>query len=158
MLGVRIAGNLPFASSLCGACAEICPVKIPIPEILIHLRRRAMEGDLIEGPVASPVVAAGAAAAGFAFSQPALYEVGSQALRVVQAPLRRGAWLPSLPPPADRWTMVRPMPAFDASFRQWWRTRTVAGRRQARARRMRIAALLGAAAAVAVLVLSLIHI
>ncbi len=150
LLGVQIAGNLPFASSLCGACAEICPVKIPIPEILIHLRRRAMEGDRIEGPVASPVVAAGAAAGAFALSQPLLYEAGSQALRVVQAPLRRGTWLQSLPPPADRWTTVRPMPAFDASFRQWWRTRTVEGRKQTRARRIRIAALLGGAAVTAV--------
>jgi len=152
LLGVHIAGNLPFASSLCGACADICPVKIPIPEILIHLRRRAMEGDQIEGPVASPVVATGAAAGAFALSQPALYEVGSQALRVVQAPLRRGAWLPFLPPPADRWTTVRPMPAFDASFRQWWRMRTIEGRKQARARRMKIAALLGGAAAAAGLI------
>ena len=32
--------SLPYASSLCGACYEVCPVKIDIPEILIHLRRK----------------------------------------------------------------------------------------------------------------------
>jgi L-lactate dehydrogenase complex protein LldF len=40
LLGNSIAGDLPFASSLCGACGEICPVKIPIPKILLHLRHR----------------------------------------------------------------------------------------------------------------------
>src|SRR5215207_6156306 len=33
--------SLPFASSLCGACADVCPVKIDIPELLVHLRGRA---------------------------------------------------------------------------------------------------------------------
>ena len=37
--------SLPYASSLCGACYEVCPVKINIPEILIHLRRRIVEAD-----------------------------------------------------------------------------------------------------------------
>ena len=37
--------TLPYASSLCGACYEVCPVKINIPEILIHLRRRIVEED-----------------------------------------------------------------------------------------------------------------
>ena len=45
LLGTRIAADLPFASSLCGACGEICPMKIPIPDILLHLRKRAVEGD-----------------------------------------------------------------------------------------------------------------
>ncbi len=41
-LGMDVAGELPFASSLCGACAEICPVKIDIPHELVHLRHRAV--------------------------------------------------------------------------------------------------------------------
>ena len=35
--------SLPYASSLCGACYEVCPVKINIPEILIHLRHKIVE-------------------------------------------------------------------------------------------------------------------
>jgi L-lactate dehydrogenase complex protein LldF len=35
--------SLPYASSLCGACAEVCPVKIPIPDLLLHLRRRVVD-------------------------------------------------------------------------------------------------------------------
>jgi len=41
LLGLKTAGKLPFASSLCGACAETCPVKIDIPHQLVHLRNRA---------------------------------------------------------------------------------------------------------------------
>lgn len=43
--GVRVeaAGSLPYASSLCGACYEVRPVKINIPEVLIHLRNRVVE-------------------------------------------------------------------------------------------------------------------
>ncbi|MGH3265218.1 MAG: lactate utilization protein B, partial [Trebonia sp.] len=40
--GMSQAGSLPYASSLCGACYEVCPVKIDIPSILVHLRRRVV--------------------------------------------------------------------------------------------------------------------
>ena len=36
--------SLPYASTLCGACYEVCPVKIDIPEILIHLRGKVVKG------------------------------------------------------------------------------------------------------------------
>ena len=42
LVGTAEAGSLPFASSLCGACAEVCPVKIDIPQVLVHLRGRAV--------------------------------------------------------------------------------------------------------------------
>src|SRR5262249_40590678 len=41
--GIEHAASLPFASSLCGACYEVCPVKIDIPRVLVHLRARAVE-------------------------------------------------------------------------------------------------------------------
>jgi L-lactate dehydrogenase complex protein LldF len=37
---------LPYASSLCGACADVCPVRIPIPELLVYWRERAVEAGL----------------------------------------------------------------------------------------------------------------
>ena len=42
LIGLQKAGKLPFASSLCGACGEVCPVKIDIPHQLVHLRHRAV--------------------------------------------------------------------------------------------------------------------
>ncbi len=43
LLGMKHAQTLPDASSLCGACYEVCPVKINIPEVLIHLRHRVVK-------------------------------------------------------------------------------------------------------------------
>ena len=37
---------LPHASSLCGACVDVCPVKIPIPDLLVHWREKAVEAGL----------------------------------------------------------------------------------------------------------------
>ncbi|EGX56308.1 iron-sulfur protein, partial [Streptomyces zinciresistens K42] len=39
-----IDASLPYASSLCGACYEVCPVAIDIPEVLVHLRERVVQG------------------------------------------------------------------------------------------------------------------
>ena len=47
ILGLEKAMPLPFASSLCGACAEVCPVRIPIPELLVYWRERAAEAGLV---------------------------------------------------------------------------------------------------------------
>lgn len=46
MLGLEESLPLPYASSLCGACADVCPVRIPIPELLLHWRERAVAEGL----------------------------------------------------------------------------------------------------------------
>ena len=43
LMEMHHAQSLPYASSLCGACYEVCPVKINIPEVLIHLRNRVVK-------------------------------------------------------------------------------------------------------------------
>ncbi|HLQ36702.1 MAG TPA: LUD domain-containing protein, partial [Planctomycetota bacterium] len=50
LLSPRKAHQLPFASSLCGACREVCPVKIDIPALLLHLRQQAREGKAGQPP------------------------------------------------------------------------------------------------------------
>jgi L-lactate dehydrogenase complex protein LldF len=45
LFGLSKAKQLPYASSLCGACRDVCPVKIDIPELLLHLRKEIAEGD-----------------------------------------------------------------------------------------------------------------
>jgi L-lactate dehydrogenase complex protein LldF len=42
LLGPGVHDSLPFASTLCGACAQVCPVRIEIPRVLLHLRGRAV--------------------------------------------------------------------------------------------------------------------
>ncbi|SFR55391.1 L-lactate dehydrogenase complex protein LldF [Marinobacter daqiaonensis] len=45
LLGLDETRHLPSASSLCGACGEVCPVKIPIPDLLVRLRQESVNGD-----------------------------------------------------------------------------------------------------------------
>ena len=59
--------SLPYASSLCGACYQVCPVKINIPEILVHLRDRdvrTQHGERVEAAAPAPVSGDPATAAG----------------------------------------------------------------------------------------------
>ncbi|MGH7900591.1 MAG: 4Fe-4S dicluster domain-containing protein, partial [Thermodesulfobacteriota bacterium] len=42
--GLKKGSELPFASTLCGACKDVCPVKIDIPRVLLELRKRVVEG------------------------------------------------------------------------------------------------------------------
>ena len=132
ILGVKAAGGLPFASTLCGACNDICPVKIPITEILLHLRHRVVEGDEQEKAAAPSTLRMGARLGSIALRSPWLYQLGSTLLRWFQAPLKHDGWLPKLPPPLNRWTMVRPLPAFASDFRTWWRTRSRQGQSPSR--------------------------
>jgi L-lactate dehydrogenase complex protein LldF len=128
LMGTRTAGGLPFASTLCGACAELCPVMIPIPEILLHLRRRFVEGDSFEGASVPLVLRALARVGRIVLRSPALYRLGARIARILQTPFRRGDWIPSLPPPLDRWTSSRPFPAFRGEFRGWWKKRKAAAK------------------------------
>ena len=45
LIGLDEGRHLPSASSLCGACGEVCPVKIPIPDLLVRLRQESVDGD-----------------------------------------------------------------------------------------------------------------
>jgi L-lactate dehydrogenase complex protein LldF len=49
LLGLAPSHPLPYASTLCGACAEVCPVNIPIPDLLLEWRRRSVEAGLTGG-------------------------------------------------------------------------------------------------------------
>ncbi len=127
ILGTRTAAGLPFASTLCGACNDICPVKIPITTILLALRRRVVEGDAVAAPVGPVSLRLGARAGAAVMRTSWLYRLGPRVLALLQAPLARDGWITRLPPPLNRWTMSRPFPAFAPTFRAWWRGRTKQG-------------------------------
>jgi L-lactate dehydrogenase complex protein LldF len=123
ILGTQAASELPYASSLCGACVDVCPVKIPITKILLHLRRRTAEGDSFSPANVPSLIRSGAKASRFLLSATRVYEFGTWLLAWITAPLQRNGWIMKLPPPLNRWTQVRPLPAFRGKFRSWWKKR-----------------------------------
>ena len=123
MLGTQTARELPYASTLCGACADVCPVKIPIPTILRHLRRRVAEGDEFAEPALSAPVRVTAGLASVALTQNWLYRFGTRLLPTFMSIFKHGGWISSAPYPLSRWTKARPLPAFSAGFRSWWKNR-----------------------------------
>jgi L-lactate dehydrogenase complex protein LldF len=101
LLGLDKTKNLVTASSLCGACGEVCPVKIPIPELLQRLRREAKNGEKEDrAPLNGQKAAANATEAlamkGFAYAatHPSLYHLGTRATTKLSAviPQKLGAW------------------------------------------------------------------
>jgi L-lactate dehydrogenase complex protein LldF len=118
MQGKENAAYLPFASSLCGACKQACPVDINIPDMLLNLRR-----DLES--VQEPIWKVGMKGYGFAFSHPLLYQIGGKSQAAITNAIMAETQkdhLDSLPYPLDGWTKNRDFPAFAAqSFHDWWR-------------------------------------
>jgi L-lactate dehydrogenase complex protein LldF len=110
--GLDQAPTLPWASSLCGACYEACPVKIDIPSVLVHLRGRIVEEEKSRlGPEA---VAMGVAAK--AFNSQARYERAQKLSKLGRGPLGKV--------PVPGWTAMRELPEVpERTFREWWRER-----------------------------------
>ncbi len=123
LTGVEDNSSLPYASSLCGACFDACPVRIDIPALLVHLRGKHVE----ERRAASRVPTAEAvamAAASWVMSDPGRFARAERVSRLGRLVARRGR-LRSLPPPLSAWTSSRDAPAPPPeTFREWWaRTR-----------------------------------
>ena len=126
--GLEHSRSLPYASTLCGACYEVCPVKINIPEILIHLRGRVVAEDqkTVSGKLSAESMAMHGAAA--AFQSQARYEAAQRLARTGQLLFKRGDQLKALPGMAGEWTRFRDLRAIPAqSFRDWWKQRTKKG-------------------------------
>jgi L-lactate dehydrogenase complex protein LldF len=127
--GMTAAGSLPYASSLCGACYEVCPVKINIPEVLVHLRHQEVAHATHRAGARERLSPEHAAMRAMArvFGNRRLYEAAQRAGRLGQWPLVHGGKIRRLPGPLSGWTSARdlePMPK--QSFRDWWRANRLA--------------------------------
>lgn len=112
--------SLPFASSLCGACYEVCPVKINIPEILVYLRGQVIEKKTgffnLEGAALKSMA--------WVFMDTKRYELAQQAARVGQLAVAKNQKISSLPGIMSAWTNSRDLPVVPPqAFRDWWRSR-----------------------------------
>ncbi len=118
--GLDAAGSLPFASTLCGACAEVCPVKIDIPRVLVHLRNEVVRTQ--RGALSGERLAMTAAA--WVFGGGARMGLAQRAARLAQTPFVRDGVLTRLPGALSGWTDTRDLAALPAaSFREWWKKR-----------------------------------
>src|SRR5256886_7751532 len=119
LIGVEHAKTLPYASTLCGACYEVCPVKINIPEVLLHLR-----GEVVRQ--ASPLNPEALAMRQLAriFASPTSYERAQRLARRGQRFFMHGGVIDHLPGMLKGWTTARDLvPVPRQSFRDWWRER-----------------------------------
>jgi L-lactate dehydrogenase complex protein LldF len=103
--GDEDGGELAHASSLCAACDDICPVKIPLHELLVKLRRRRAEGD--SAPRAEKLAFA---LWSRAWSLPWLYRLSGSLGRLTLLPLSRDGRVRRAPGPLGRWTRGRSLP------------------------------------------------
>jgi len=120
----RGAASLPYASSLCGACYEVCPVKINIPEVLVHLRGEAVERDSTRGGLAGKLdpERLGMKWMARVFGSRKRYERAQKMARAVQGLVVRKGSISNLPGKLSGWTEARDMkPIPGQTFREWWR-------------------------------------
>jgi L-lactate dehydrogenase complex protein LldF len=112
--------ELPYASSLCAACTDACPVKIPLHELLIKHRRKIVE-DEKKSPFAEKLAMKGYQ---LAASSPSLYKAGTKSASTVMAPFTQANSIQKGPGPMKPWTDVRDFPAPNKErFRDWYKKR-----------------------------------
>jgi len=128
------AQSLPYASSLCGACYEVCPVKINIPEVLIHLRNRVVKQNTAGVAGFFDVEAGAMKAMGMIFKSERRFRAAQRLGRMAETPLVRKdgqgvGWIGWLPGMLGGWTQVRDLQEMPKeTFRDWWETRGKDGR------------------------------
>ncbi|HEY6376226.1 MAG TPA: LutB/LldF family L-lactate oxidation iron-sulfur protein [Edaphobacter sp.] len=117
------AQSLPYASSLCGACYEVCPVKINIPEVLIHLRNKVVKQNGLNAEAFAMKTM------GMIFRSEVRFRAAQRLGRMAEAPLVRKdgqgeGWIGWLPGILGGWTQVRDLQAMPKeTFREWWESR-----------------------------------
>jgi L-lactate dehydrogenase complex protein LldF len=126
LFGLETASQLPYASSLCGACREVCPVKIDIPELLLHLRAEVAEGQA--GERKHPLEKLSFTAYGTLMQHPRVLQWATGAGRLAQRMLgiqgrmgKQNDLTARLAPPLGAWTAWRDLrPLAPRSFRDLW--------------------------------------
>lgn len=118
--------ELPYASSLCGACTEVCPVKIPLHNLLIEHRRIIVE-ESGKAPFAEKLAMKGYA---FAASSPSVFNMGTKTAPSVMGPYTKKGFITDGPGPVKLWTDIRDLPELSKGkdkFRTWFDNRDKGG-------------------------------
>ncbi|MEX0426081.1 LutB/LldF family L-lactate oxidation iron-sulfur protein [Nocardioides sp. DS6] len=116
--GSEIDKSLPYASSLCGACFDVCPVRIEIPELLVHLRARVVEEKRGGLPSGEELAMKGAA---WLFSDATRWERAQKGAELGGRVLRKKDTLGRIPG-LGAWSQARDAPRPPTqTFRSWWK-------------------------------------
>jgi len=119
LTGPGFNSTLPFASTLCGACYDVCPVAIDLPSMLVHLREKAVDAD----PAGHAAERLALRAVAWTMRSPWRWTRALRGVRAGRLLARRGR-IRALPFPLSRWTATRDLPAPpEQSFRDWWAER-----------------------------------
>ena len=119
LVGLHEAGHLPNASTFCGRCESVCPVKIPLPKMMRHWREREFERRL-----SPPAYRSGLRLWAWLATRPALYHAFSSVASRVLGALGGGRGRFRHLPLAQGWTAVRDLPAPEGrSFQSLWAER-----------------------------------
>jgi L-lactate dehydrogenase complex protein LldF len=116
---MHYAQSLPYASSLCGACYEVCPVKIDIPEVLIHLRNKVVKQKGLSAE------ALAMRTMGLIFRSERRFRAAQKLGRAAESPLAgKDGWIGWLPGQLGGWTQARDLQEMPKeTFRDWWEKR-----------------------------------
>src|SRR5262249_4823598 len=116
--GLRAWSDLPHASSLCGACREVCPIRLDIPRMLLSLRQAGAKDARPRSLRPAMKLFAWTA------TRPAMYRRAGGMARWWLRRRARSGWIGSLPGLAGGWTRSRDLKAPPgASFQEMWRAR-----------------------------------
>jgi L-lactate dehydrogenase complex protein LldF len=125
LMQMQHAQSLPYASSLCGACYEVCPVKINIPEVLLELRSQVVNQERRHlGRFFDPMYL-GLRVANLLFSNAWLFHVAQRLGRLGASFFtRKDGWIHSLPSVGGKWTQTRDLRGLPGqTFHEWWAAR-----------------------------------
>ena len=119
---MKHAQSLPYASSLCGACYEVCPVKINIPEVLIELRAQVVDGERDHLKRLLDPMYVGMKLADFVFQRAWRFQMAQRFGRIASRLFTgRDGWIHFLPSLGAKWTQTRDLRGLpDQTFREWW--------------------------------------
>tara|TARA_A100001037_G_scaffold306765_1_gene355166 strand:+ start:19518 stop:20942 length:1425 start_codon:yes stop_codon:yes gene_type:complete len=121
LTNISDAKDLPFASSLCGACKEACPVKINIPRMLLHLRKEISEGNSKKLNITSLIERFTFKVSTFLMLNPFLFRKTTMIFSFIQKPFIKNGVFKWLPPPIKSWTKYRTLPAIqNIPFHKRW--------------------------------------
>jgi L-lactate dehydrogenase complex protein LldF len=124
LMKMEHAQTLPYASSLCGACYDVCPVKINIPEVLIDLRAAVTDGERDEERRFFDPIYLGMLAAKMVFASEKRWVAAQRLARMALRLFTRDGWIRRLPATGGRWTKTRDLRGVpEQSFREWWAAR-----------------------------------